>query len=521
MEENSFISGCRGGWKFTISGIFSASTFAKIIPSIIQAIAVAVVALLAIITSQYQSMHSYFWSAIVNLIGSQCIEFTGLRVLICPPIPLREPVKITSINDGILALRERDQSVGCIKRLDNRVSFNAAFHRCTPSALLKFSRYCITFALFSSAAYGQVTLMPYTKSQWLDNNGRPVSAGCLFSYLAGSSTPAATYTSSNGSVPNTNPVLLDSAGRADVWLSPIAYKLVLYTQGGTNCSTGVQLWSEDNISSSFTSLLALANTWTGANVWNNNSTFNGAATFTVGLTANGPANLTLGGSLAGTFSGSPTFSGTPNFSGGVGLASLSLSGQLTSTLAIGTPPFVITSTTLVPNLNVAQLEGDTWEAPGTIGSTTPSTGAFSALTATSLALNGGTVQTGTQGTDTKLLTAGTVSGSAGTAICLDANAGATTASCPALHLISLGTNSSVCSTTNSAGATCSTVVNISPNQSDTLYIANCSGISPTQFPFIIGLSKSLTSITVTISNGTASQAQISTFAELDCSAIHN
>jgi hypothetical protein len=64
-------------------------------------------------------------------------------------------------------------------------------------------------------------------------------------------------------------------------------------------------------------------------------------------------------------------------------------------------------------------------------------------------------------------------------------------------------------------------VNISPNQSDTLYIANCSGISPTQFPFIIGLSKSLTSITVTISNGTASQAQISTFAELDCSAIHN
>jgi len=40
-----------------------------------------------------------------------------------------------------------------------------------------------------------------------------------------------------------------------------------------------------------------------------------------------------------------------------GITTLSMSGQLTNTLAIGNPPFVITSTTVVPNLNVDQVDG--------------------------------------------------------------------------------------------------------------------------------------------------------------------
>jgi hypothetical protein len=48
---------------------------------------------------------------------------------------------------------------------------------------------------------------------------------------------------------------------------------------------------------------------------------------------------------------------------------------------------------------------------------------------TSLTINGGTAQTGTQGTDTKILTAGTVSGTAA-ALCTDSNGGATTSGCP-------------------------------------------------------------------------------------------
>jgi hypothetical protein len=60
---------------------------------------------------------------------------------------------------------------------------------------------------------------------------------------------------------------------------------------------------------------------------------------------------------------------------------ISATGQITSTLATGTAPFSIASTTVVPNLNVSQLLGGTWAVPGTIGSTTPNTGAFTTLTA--------------------------------------------------------------------------------------------------------------------------------------------
>lgn len=61
---------------------------------------------------------------------------------------------------------------------------------------------------------------------------------------------------------------------------------------------------------------------------------------------------------------------------------LSASSQITSSVATGTAPFSITSTTVVPNLNVSQLLGGTWAIPGTIGSTTPNTGAFTTLTVT-------------------------------------------------------------------------------------------------------------------------------------------
>jgi hypothetical protein len=65
-------------------------------------------------------------------------------------------------------------------------------------------------------------------------------------------------------------------------------------------------------------------------------------------------------------------------------STVSASGQITSTLATGTAPFTVASTTVVANLNVAQLAGATWVAPGTIGSTTPNTGKFSTLAATGL-----------------------------------------------------------------------------------------------------------------------------------------
>jgi hypothetical protein len=79
--------------------------------------------------------------------------------------------------------------------------------------------------------------------QFFDNNGVPLAGGLLYSYAAGTTSPLTTYTTSSGSTANSNPIVLDAAGRPanEIWLSPVAYKLVLKT------STGVQLWSMDNI----------------------------------------------------------------------------------------------------------------------------------------------------------------------------------------------------------------------------------------------------------------------------------
>jgi len=62
--------------------------------------------------------------------------------------------------------------------------------------------------------------------------------------------------------------------------------------------------------------------------------------------------------------------------------------NLISTISTGTAPLTVSSTTVVPNLNVSQLLGGTWAIPGTIGSTTPNTGAFTDLTATDVTTTG-------------------------------------------------------------------------------------------------------------------------------------
>lgn len=81
--------------------------------------------------------------------------------------------------------------------------------------------------------------------QFLDSNGNPLAGGLLYSYLAGTTTPATTYTSNAGTVANTNPIVLGADGRVasgGVWLAyGTAYKFVLKT------SVGVLVGTWDNI----------------------------------------------------------------------------------------------------------------------------------------------------------------------------------------------------------------------------------------------------------------------------------
>jgi hypothetical protein len=90
-----------------------------------------------------------------------------------------------------------------------------------------------------------VNLSPIGNAQqFFDNNGVPLNGGLLYAYQAGSSTPFATYTDINGTIANSNPIVLDSSGRSatEIWLSyGYFYKFVLKD------SSGVTLGTYDNI----------------------------------------------------------------------------------------------------------------------------------------------------------------------------------------------------------------------------------------------------------------------------------
>lgn len=75
-------------------------------------------------------------------------------------------------------------------------------------------------------------LSPLLNDQQCDANGAPLSGGRIYTYKAGTSTPIATYTDADGLTPQSNPIVLNSAGRPDspIWLpAGQAVKLVLKT----------------------------------------------------------------------------------------------------------------------------------------------------------------------------------------------------------------------------------------------------------------------------------------------------
>lgn len=89
-------------------------------------------------------------------------------------------------------------------------------------------------------------LAPIINSQQEDSNGAPLSGGTIEVYLAGTSTPATTYSDKAGAVPNTWPIVLNTLGvnnQGAVWLTGGAsYKYVIKN------SLGVVQRTIDNVS---------------------------------------------------------------------------------------------------------------------------------------------------------------------------------------------------------------------------------------------------------------------------------
>jgi len=70
-------------------------------------------------------------------------------------------------------------------------------------------------------------LAPYVFWQEFDNYGEPLAGGKVHTYAAGTTTDKVTYTDADETAQNTNPIILDSAGRANIWLDEGAYKFVI------------------------------------------------------------------------------------------------------------------------------------------------------------------------------------------------------------------------------------------------------------------------------------------------------
>jgi len=86
------------------------------------------------------------------------------------------------------------------------------------------------------------SLTPTPKQQIYGSDGAPLVGGKIYTYSAGTTTPLATYTNAGGGTANTNPIILNSLGQADIWLAPSAsYKFSVYT------SADVLLYTVDNI----------------------------------------------------------------------------------------------------------------------------------------------------------------------------------------------------------------------------------------------------------------------------------
>lgn len=106
-------------------------------------------------------------------------------------------------------------------------------------------------------------------AQFFDNNGNVLSGGKIYTYQAGTTTPADTYTDNLGSAVNSNPIVLDASGRPpqEIWF-PVGqtFKFIVKTSTDTLIGTYDNIpsindpYSENNLLSNVTGTNTIAAT---------------------------------------------------------------------------------------------------------------------------------------------------------------------------------------------------------------------------------------------------------------------
>jgi hypothetical protein len=101
----------------------------------------------------------------------------------------------------------------------------------------------LLLAVASQVGFAQVagTVIPVPRAAFYDGNGNPC-AGCkLYPTEAGTTTPLATYQESALTTPHAHPIVLDSAGRATIFLQALTYRFRL------DSAADVTIWTVDGV----------------------------------------------------------------------------------------------------------------------------------------------------------------------------------------------------------------------------------------------------------------------------------
>jgi len=114
-----------------------------------------------------------------------------------------------------------------------------------------FKKFMFLFLVAASMLRAQVAVAPLqlVRQQFLTATGVPLTGGCVNFFATGTSTPQAIYSDSTGTFQLSNPLTLDAAGEASVWMTNTGYDIVANTGTfGQLCSVslGTQLWRENN-----------------------------------------------------------------------------------------------------------------------------------------------------------------------------------------------------------------------------------------------------------------------------------
>ena len=93
-----------------------------------------------------------------------------------------------------------------------------------------------------------VTPIPFVKARFFDRCGKPLTGGKVYTYGANTTTDKTTYKDPYGLTPNTNPIILDAAGEADIYLDG-TYRIRITDRNDVlvNDVAKIGSWFSDNL----------------------------------------------------------------------------------------------------------------------------------------------------------------------------------------------------------------------------------------------------------------------------------